>query len=803
MTISASFLWRFLDDVWDLLPTQDRQLFETYWTGFVQIGGQLQTKTIEAALSPIIETVPVFLTERWNRFTMDDTTCDLLQKSETLTLSSAAPAPLSVATAFYETFALSTPLGAIYYSEPIEFFDGSVRNLRYGSIVANTVSVKIGPIEYTPGFDYVVNPQAGTIQALEGGRLPIDQVATVTYAHAGYVRGLDYEIDETRAIVVRLPGSTLPDGGAATASYTYNATPTIPLQSSSGVVPAALTSLVDAQQDFSGLLPGRTITVLAGPNAGRYQVKSIISAIEIAVAPSFVVAQVDGGVSYTINAFPHGQRIAKNIVSIPTLQDFVDSPTLVLEEGVDYVVRGGILATRAAIPMMTIGPSDTRTRALWAEKTMVDKETPYRNFGVLINFYRQNSEAYKQALQGLWYTFWTGSTRENLRRGLHILLGLPYAQAAGTVVSLSPPTSSTAGAVQIQDARGQILSYTLPAELQATVATGQAVARFTPLCTGVQVIDRNAEPGFVAARLGRAGIARFLTSKATRGPADTDETKALALLEHHLFIPQVLTEALTSLVNVAELTTFLQNMKPQWTEFVFSFAAETTESVGLNGQGESISAQTTIDATTTINNNESNRIEADGAYLVARATGEIVAGSQATGNFRDLGVDFAALGIGRGDWVRIADGGYHGYFQVLARISSSVVALDLPDASLVPTVGLRYVVLPRELLLGHDSVNLKREHIRRDGTAFSQATALSIKTNANLDGLDNADVAALLLVDAGNPGNEVQGITAARVDLGEISVDAPPTPGVRSHTVTAAAVSRTVRTGGSTEAFAI
>jgi hypothetical protein len=167
-----------------------------------------------------------------------------------------------------------------------------------------------------------------------------------------------------------------------------------------------------------------------------------------------------------------------------------------------------------------------------------------------------------------------------------------------------------------------------------------------------------------------------------------------------------------------------------------------------------------------------------------------VAGSQGTGNFRDLGVDFGALGVDGGDVVRIANSGYHGYFHVLARRGPSLLSLDIPDATLNPTVGLRYVVLPRELLLGHDAVNLKREHVRRLGTTFLAPTLLNVKTDADLAGLSDADVGALVLVDANNVGHEVQPITAARVDVGELGVQVAPPLGPRSHGLSSAAVRR-------------
>src|SRR5579859_3857616 len=223
MSVSAGFLWRFLDDVWDLLPSPDRELFESYWMGFLQIGGQLQSQVIEASLSPIIETVPVFRQERWGRYTMDESSCDLLQKNETIPLSMTA-ARLGAATALYETLVVAAPGGQIAHAESMEFFDGSVRSLRYGDLVPNTVSVKLGPIEFTPGHDYVVNLVQGTIQALDGGRIPVDQICTVSYAHRSYTRGVDYDVDETRGTIWRLAGGTIVDSAVVAVSYTYNTT---------------------------------------------------------------------------------------------------------------------------------------------------------------------------------------------------------------------------------------------------------------------------------------------------------------------------------------------------------------------------------------------------------------------------------------------------------------------------------------------------------------------------------------------------------------------------------------------------
>lgn len=792
MSTSAAFLWRFLDDVWDLLPREDRQLFETYWSAQVQLASNLQQKVLEAALSTTVATVPIYLTDRWSRFAMDESTCDLFDETISLVMTGLLPTSLGRETVFFDTVSISNASRQIRHQQSILFYGTDPHTLRYGKIVAGTVSVRSGNIEYTENRDYAVNYVEGTIRALSGTRISTTAAVTVTYDHEEYKRGLDYEISEVNMTVTRLADSQVPDGVEVFASYTYNTTPTLALTGTSAVID--VTTLTDDSKDFSNLLSGRTLTILAGPNAGTYAINVVVSSTQIQIAGTFPTTQA-GEVKYSINAFPHAMRIGRQVASIPVLQDRIDDPTTVMVEGIDHVVSAGVLASRTAFSLSPLGPQEVRSRAMWAEKVLIDAETPYRNFGVLIDFYRKNSESYRLALQGLWYTFWTGSTPGNLQRGLHILLGLPYVRNAGTVTALS------ATEVQITDPRGQTLSYAIPSGLEAVVALGDEVARFASLTTGVRIIDRNNEPGFVASHLGLSGIARYLTDDADISHGSPEETRALALLEHHLFLPQVLTQALTTRVNVAELVTFLNNMKPQWTDFVFSFNETAADEMTCS---ETASADWGIDLTTTIGSNEQNQTVARNAYIIARDTGEIIGGgTQVTGNFRDASADFAAAGIDRNDMVVITEGSFQGYHRVLRRISATVLGLDIPDASIVATLGLSYTVLQEEFVLGHDAVQLKREHILLKGTDFPAPGSLNTGTDVDFGDLEEADIQALLLVDAGNVGAEVQAITAADVDLGEIDVAVSPGTVTRDHEIASAALTRYDNTMTVTDAFAI
>lgn len=790
MAISASFLWRFLDDVWDLLPSEDRSLFETYWSAKLQVAGNLEQKAIEASLSTEMARVPVYLTERWNRFVMEEGACDLFLGTEEATLTGVVPFTLARETPLYQTLVVTGTSGQVSSTETMRLFDNSVRSLRYGDIVAGTVSVSLSGFEFTQNRDYAINRQLGTIQALDGGRIPTDQTVTIRYSHASYSLGDDYVVDEVYNTVTRTTDSNIPDGGTVAINYTYNGTPTVPLQGSDAIVDFA--TLTDTTKDFSSLLPNRTITIDDGPNAGTYTVNDILSPTQLQIVESFPSPQNE--VSYSINAFPHGIRVSSNVASIPILQDRIDEPEHILLEGVDYQVQGGILSLNAAFPTLELGPESMHESAMWAEETLINDETPYRNFGVLLDFYRENSEAYKLALQGLWYAFWTGSTPGNLQRGLHILLGFPYAREDGTI------TAVTESQITLLSTDGLTFTYVIPDGVEAVVAVGDSVSKFDSLTTGIELIDRNSDPGFVTRYLGRAGIAEYLTSRATRGFGNTDETKALELLEHHLFVPRILVDSIETSIDVGELVTFLTNMKPAWTDFVLMFSQEGSDEFTV-GEDELIT-DVTINLTATVTSNEWNQGIYYDSHQLASDGGEIIAGgTQATGNFRDLLADMVTLGIDKGDVVKILAGPFAGSWLVLKRISTTTLSLDIPDADIFGATSISYEVHVEERGLSHDGLLLKREHIILPGTTYSAPATLNTKTDADFLELDDEEVVRLLLVDENITGAEVQAITAADVENGEFDVATPPSPGAQSHEISSAALKRTQ--GATVTAYAI
>jgi hypothetical protein len=261
--------------------------------------------------------------------------------------------------------------------------------------------------------------------------------------------------------------------------------------------------------------------------------------------------------------------------------------TALVQEGADYhVLPGSLVAFKDAPPAL-----------LWARKSLFDQENPWNNFGFLMDIYQPNSVRYVDALQGLWFAFWTGPKPDNVRKSLYLLFGLPTAQETATVTALSPTTVETTSAV------GLVRTFAIPTGLAATVTLGQAVAKFDPLVTGIVVFDKINRPGFIADEIGRAGIQRFLTDEATRGPGDTDETKALTMLEEYTFLPQIDVNAFINPdINLGNVKTFLDAIKPLNKTYLFQIiAGNFTEELVF---GDEAGADPSIDLTENVDSNE-------------------------------------------------------------------------------------------------------------------------------------------------------------------------------------------------------
>lgn len=206
------------------------------------------------------------------------------------------------------------------------------------------------------------------------------------------------------------------------------------------------------------------------------------------------------------------------IEDIPTLRENIElvDDEKTLRRNLDFFLeefrgRRSIRFVSGAFGSDDVWEGEVPPDRLWAEYTYADnRPTIEDNFGVLAEVSLDQIAAlpgdvdYLSAVRGIWYAYMNGPTVFNLRVGAQILLGLPFAEQAGSIVEIRTDFSPTQGRILIRDTdRTEIVrSYTFPRELALEVnpttgvryAEGDTVTQFAPLVEGVDVVDYVKEP---------------------------------------------------------------------------------------------------------------------------------------------------------------------------------------------------------------------------------------------------------------------------------------------------------------------
>jgi len=225
------------------------------------------------------------------------------------------------------------------------------------------------------------------------------------------------------------------------------------------------------------------------------------------------------------------------LVSVPVLQEDLIDPPVVLRENLDYVVE----ENRIEFISNLFTPADPAPTILWAEAAYYDNnETIENNFGRMVNFTREDltnrrtRAPYLSAVKGLFYALTNGPSVANVRLGLQILLGLPFAEERGLVLEIQPNFStdvdgSPLGRILIEDVddndnvEGVRRFYYYPVDVGLEVnpttgveyVPGDIVERWAPLSKGVEVVDYVKDPNWWRRTFSGLEILKFFTFKAT------------------------------------------------------------------------------------------------------------------------------------------------------------------------------------------------------------------------------------------------------------------------------------------------
>lgn len=319
------------------------------------------------------------------------------------------------------------------------------------------------------------------------------------------------------------------------------------------------------------------------------------TSIPSANACEFILGVQDIELPYSVPEFPWiFLSPYPNLAELPGLQDAIrdESAEVSLAQGTDFIVQSKTY----------IAFKEEPPEKMWARRSLFDEENPWNNFGFLMDIYQPNSQRYVDVIQGLWFAFWTGPKPSNVKTSLYLLFGLPTAKEAGVVTAVTPTTITTTG----DD--GTVRVFDIPTGLVSLVSVGDRVSRFDALVSGIDVYDKINRPGFIESEIGRDGIQRFLTENASLGIGDTDETKALKMLEEYTFLPQISVDAfITPDINLANVKTFLDAIKPTNKTYLFQVIVGTfRDEVNIDDRYSYLHS---IDVTPNLDANETTYLE--------------------------------------------------------------------------------------------------------------------------------------------------------------------------------------------------
>lgn len=199
------------------------------------------------------------------------------------------------------------------------------------------------------------------------------------------------------------------------------------------------------------------------------------------------------------------------LISIPALQESPKDPPVVLRENLDYIVEDG-----AVVFVNTLfTPENPAPEQLWAECSIYsNNEVIEGNFGKLVDLGRDDLTAkktrapYLSAVRGLMFAYTNGPTVSNVRLGLQILLGLPFAEERGVILDIQDNFSfatdgSRVGRILVEDVDEynrrsgirRVYYYPMAVGVETNPATSSLykendiVEQFAPLSKGVDVYD--------------------------------------------------------------------------------------------------------------------------------------------------------------------------------------------------------------------------------------------------------------------------------------------------------------------------
>jgi len=558
----AQFLWQYISNFWSLV--EDRQYITSIWSSVIQLIGAEIIKTWSNDYNKSLKTIQENVQRRWQKV---GTTTDLSSYQQRVIVGNTSDGEDGT-TGDPGVGPGSGTTNSVYI--PTATADLTAMDVNYGAkgrlIVINGEAVSISRItkKEVGGTEY-------NIVALSDG--VVDGMVGVTWRvpHLLHVPGLDLEAEGVR------PGDTLVfevkrrDIGYAAElraqivgvtgqrigfEFTLNE-----------LAPGAET--IDRDLFYQLVRDIKIASHTESDESAAKKAEALLGftppGVNLSTRPFSRYR-----VTFRAKKILHNSvvNVADEAVSIPALQEQVYQPDVILRENLDYTVESGQVQFSSGL----FTAADPAPEVFWAETIFYDNSGVIENnFGRLVNLSRDDltekrtRAPYLSAVKGLFYAMTNGPTIGNIRLGLQILLGLPFAEERGYILSIEEGYST--------DSDGNDISRMLAEDLDsAGRRTGFRRTYFYPTAIGL-------ETNPVTRTLYKAGDIIQQWSPVSRGVEVQDYVKAPKWWEYALrgleilkfFVFRVVIDTQIFDTNDALFAfDFVRTIKPAYTRVVLS-----------------------------------------------------------------------------------------------------------------------------------------------------------------------------------------------------------------------------------------
>lgn len=280
--------------------------------------------------------------------------------------------------------------------------------------------------------------------------------------------------------------------------------------------------------------------------------------------------------------------LPENVKSVRYLANSPLSPSILLEEGVDFELDLSNNTITFAKSLASYGfpinyTSAGNTFAVWFVDARID-DGALQSLASLLGVKTTNPlVTYKDFLQGVGFLYTNGPTVGLIRYGLSLCLGIPTARATESVIAIQTDIS-TGNYVVVTN----LNSYLIPYGLKPSVAVGQSLSLFESLSDWVQVDDVETNPDWwfliqipqnliVNPPLPTDGTDPSLQRYAK--PGNYADWIMRNYLSRHTFLVNVVTTSFENIQVFEPIFDLIHYVKPTHTAMIYLWSVPNTETV--------------------------------------------------------------------------------------------------------------------------------------------------------------------------------------------------------------------------------